>query len=282
MVYDKALIESARPEGAGLDMTLERDRRSRRRDHQGREERRLFRHAGRRRQRAGSRESGCASAARRSTPPTASSASTRRTSPSGSRFWADLRKRGASRAPEVQALDKGEIETSLLTLGKAAMVFANSNQLVGFQAVNKSKLGMAMYPTGGQGAKPGQYLKPSMLLERLGAGEAARGGGEAGRLLRLRSRSRRAARRRARRARLGRGAQRRRADPRRARQGDGRSTSPSSATRSATCRLPPPQGAGEIQVLLRRVNEQVGFGRLSDAEGAKQFVAEANAMLARG
>ena len=42
-------------------------------------------------------------------------------------------------------------------------MFANSNQLVGFQAVNKSKLGMAPYPTGGQGAKPGQYLKPSML-----------------------------------------------------------------------------------------------------------------------
>ena len=45
---------------------------------------------------------------------------------------------------------------------------------------------------------------------------------------------------------------------------------------------PPPQGAGEIQVLQRRMNEQVGFGRLSDAEGAKQFMTEANAILARG
>ena len=45
---------------------------------------------------------------------------------------------------------------------------------------------------------------------------------------------------------------------------------------------PPPRGAGEIEMLLRRVNEQVGFGRLSPADGAKQFVTEAGAVLARG
>jgi multiple sugar transport system substrate-binding protein len=45
---------------------------------------------------------------------------------------------------------------------------------------------------------------------------------------------------------------------------------------------PPPPGAGEIVLLLRRINEQIGFGRMSVAEGAKQFVGEANAILARG
>jgi multiple sugar transport system substrate-binding protein len=45
---------------------------------------------------------------------------------------------------------------------------------------------------------------------------------------------------------------------------------------------PPPRGAGEIQSVLRRVNEQVGFGRLTPADGARQFVAEAAAVLARG
>jgi multiple sugar transport system substrate-binding protein len=45
---------------------------------------------------------------------------------------------------------------------------------------------------------------------------------------------------------------------------------------------PPPRGAGEIATTLRRVNEQVGFGRLSPADGAKQFVTEASAILARG
>jgi multiple sugar transport system substrate-binding protein len=34
--------------------------------------------------------------------------------------------------------------------------------------------------------------------------------------------------------------------------------------------------------VLQRVNEQVGFGRLSPADGAKRFVAEAGAVLARG
>ena len=34
--------------------------------------------------------------------------------------------------------------------------------------MNKDKLGMTdCMPTGGPGAKPGQYLKPSMLLEHL-------------------------------------------------------------------------------------------------------------------
>ena len=135
-------------------------------------------------------------------------------------FWHDLRKRGALRlGRRSQALDMGEIDTSLLTLGKAAMVFAHSNQLVGFQAVIKSKLGMTMYPSGGPGAKPGQYLKPSMLLEHLRARrrspEAAVklvdfyvANNEAGLLLG----------RRARRAGLERGAQGGRADARRARQ----------------------------------------------------------------
>ena len=45
---------------------------------------------------------------------------------------------------------------------------------------------------------------------------------------------------------------------------------------------PPPQGAGEIQSVLRRVNEQIGFGRQSVADGAKQFMAESAAILARG
>jgi multiple sugar transport system substrate-binding protein len=43
----------------------------------------------------------------------------------------------------------------------------------------------------------------------------------------------------------------------------------------------PPQGAGEVQNMLRRISEQVGFGRLSPADGGKQYVAEAKAILSR-
>src|SRR5260370_950 len=80
-------------------------------------------------------------------------------------FWDDLRKRGGAAAPDVQALDMGqEINTSLLTQGRVAMVFSNSNQLVGYQAANKSKLGMTMYPSGGPGAAPRQSRQPTPQL----------------------------------------------------------------------------------------------------------------------
>jgi len=43
----------------------------------------------------------------------------------------------------------------------------------------------------------------------------------------------------------------------------------------------PPKGAGEIQTMLRRIAEQVGFGRVSVADGGKQYVSEAQAILSR-
>ena len=196
-------------------------------------------------------------------------------------FWSDQRKRGASAAPDTQALDRGEIDSNLLSLGKVAMTFAHSNQLVGFQAINKSKLGLSTFPDGGKGAKPGQYLKPAMMWSVSAQSKQAEAAvqlvsyfvadTEAGKLL-----------------------------------GVERGVPPSSAVRNVVTPTlddlgramvdyislisdkvgalppPPPRGAGEIQSVLRRVNEQVGFGRLTPADGAKQFVAEASAVLARG
>jgi multiple sugar transport system substrate-binding protein len=196
-------------------------------------------------------------------------------------FWSELRKRGGAAAPDVQALDQGEIDSALLTQGKSAIAFANSNQLVGYQAVSKSKLGMTMYPSGGAGAKPGQYLKPAMLWSvsaRTKEPKAAvqvvdfyMNDKEANLLL-----------------------------------GVERGVPASAAVRAAVeptldelgksmaqfvafisdkvgpLPAPPPAGAGEIQSVLRRVNEQIGFGRQSPADGAKQFVTEAKAILARG
>jgi pectin-derived oligosaccharide transport system substrate-binding protein len=196
-------------------------------------------------------------------------------------FWHELRKRGGCATPDIQALDRGEIDSSLLTLGKAAMAFAHSNQLVGFQALNKSKLALSTYPDGGKGAKPGQYLKPAMLWSVSAQSKQQEAAvklvsffvtdPEAGKLL-----------------------------------GVERGAPPSKAIRQAVAPTldelgramsdyitlisdkvgplppPPPRGAGEIQTVLQRVNEQIGFGRLTPADGAKQFVTEANAVLARG
>jgi multiple sugar transport system substrate-binding protein len=196
-------------------------------------------------------------------------------------FWHELRKRGGCAAADTQALDRGEIDSSLLSQGKAAMVFAHSNQLVGFQAINKSKLGLSTYPDGGAGAKPGQYLKPAMMWSVSAQSKQQEAAvkvvsffvadTEAGKLL-----------------------------------GVERGVPPSAAVRETVAPMldelgramadyitlisdkvgplppPPPRGAGEIATLLRRVNEQVGFGRLTPADGAKQFVAESSAVLARG
>ncbi|MGO4712713.1 ABC transporter substrate-binding protein [Bradyrhizobium sp. 2TAF24] len=196
-------------------------------------------------------------------------------------FWHELRKRGGCAAPDVQALDRGEIDSSLLTLGKAAMAFAHSNQLVGFQALNKSKLALSTYPDGGKTAKPGQYLKPAMMWSVSAQSKQPEAAAqlvsffvadvEAGKLL-----------------------------------GVERGVPASDALRKAVSPTlddlgramadyitlisdkvgplppPPPRGAGEIQTILQRVNEQIGFGKLTPADGAKQFVTDSSAVLARG
>ena len=196
-------------------------------------------------------------------------------------FWDGLRKRGGAAAPDVQALDMGEIDTSLLTQGRAAMVFANSNQLVGFQAAIKSKLGMTMYPSGGPGSKPGQYLKPSMLWSVAASSKQPKAAVEVVNFY-MNDKD----------ADLVLGVE--------------RGVPASAAMRAAveptldelgkaqaqfvtfigdkvgTIPPPPPAGAGEVATVLRRVNEQVGFGKLSVADGAKQFFTEAKAILARG
>ena len=196
-------------------------------------------------------------------------------------FWQDLRKRGAIASAEVAALDMGELDTSLLTVGKTAMVFAHSNQLVGFQALVKSKLGMTMYPSGGTGAKYGQYLKPSMLLSisaRTRHPEAAVklvdfyvANKEAGMILGVERGVPASA------------AVRKAVEPTLDELGNAMASYVAFVSdKVSALPAPPPQGAGEIQTVLRRVNEQIGFGRLSVADGAKQFIAEANAVLARG
>ena len=54
------------------------------------------------------------------------------------------------------------------------------------------------------------------------------------------------------------------------------------STRVGPVPPPPPKGAGEIANILKRTNEEIGFGRLSPKDGAKRFVNEANDLLERG
>jgi len=76
-------------------------------------------------------------------------------------YWDRLRRAGGAVAGDIQALDRRSTETDMLVMGRAAITFQNSNQLVACQAVVQNRLGMTMFP---QGQRPGQYYKPSMLM----------------------------------------------------------------------------------------------------------------------
>jgi multiple sugar transport system substrate-binding protein len=87
-------------------------------------------------------------------------------------LWSDLRTAGVTVSPDDQALDATDkIEDTMLTLGKAAVTYANSNQLIAFQAVNKDPLTMTNYPRAMAGSGGGHYRKPSMFWS-IGASSA--------------------------------------------------------------------------------------------------------------
>ena len=79
-------------------------------------------------------------------------------------MWADLRAAGVCVAAEDQALDTGPLETTMLVLGKAAMLPSNSNQLVAFQTLVPEKLDMSGFPRVAAGVGGGHYRKPSMFF----------------------------------------------------------------------------------------------------------------------
>jgi len=84
-------------------------------------------------------------------------------------LWADLRAADVLVSPDDQALDATDaIENTMITLGKAPVTYANSNQLIAFQAVNQDKLTMTNYPRIKAGSGGGHYRKPSMFFS-LGA-----------------------------------------------------------------------------------------------------------------
>ncbi|UXN66366.1 ABC transporter substrate-binding protein (plasmid) [Phyllobacterium sp. A18/5-2] len=78
-------------------------------------------------------------------------------------YWEDLRKRGGTVGADIQTLDQNTIETNGLALGNAAISMAYSNQLVGYQLLAKSKLGITMLPRGKKGGPSGHYYRPALI-----------------------------------------------------------------------------------------------------------------------
>ncbi len=79
-------------------------------------------------------------------------------------FWKMIQDEGLSPPADVQSQDSdGKMETSMIVSGKSLFDFSHSNQLVAYQKLVPEEINITMIPNQTDG-KPGQYLKPSMLL----------------------------------------------------------------------------------------------------------------------
>ena len=80
-------------------------------------------------------------------------------------YWSELRKAGACPPASVTAAyaDTGPA-SSVLIAGKAPIEFSWSNLIEAYQQATPHKLGMAVYPQGVAGSALGMYLKASMLI----------------------------------------------------------------------------------------------------------------------
>ena len=80
-------------------------------------------------------------------------------------MWDSLRKDGICVDAETQALDtNGPLETTMVVMGKSAMMPSNSNQLVAFQTLMQDPLTITNYPRIAPGVGGGHYRKPSMFF----------------------------------------------------------------------------------------------------------------------
>ena len=79
-------------------------------------------------------------------------------------FWFQMQEDGLTPPADMQAAaNSGKMEESMLVTGHALFQFIHSNQLVANQKLVTDELNITMVPNQKDG-KPGQYLKPSMLI----------------------------------------------------------------------------------------------------------------------
>jgi multiple sugar transport system substrate-binding protein len=195
-------------------------------------------------------------------------------------MWAAMRETGAAPPADVQALDHGDIDNSLLTQGRAACAFAYSNQFVAYSELLKDPLVMAPYPKLGPNGVGGLYVKPTLffsvaasctdkaaatelisyLLTNPAAAEAL--GVERG--IPASASTREALR------------------PKLDAAGQaGLDYLDSLGTHAGPIPPPNPPGGGEISDALRKASEEVAFGSKSPEEGAHSFYEEAQQILSR-
>lgn len=194
-------------------------------------------------------------------------------------LWDKLRKSGACAPAEVAAMNTGGIDMYEISRGQAAMSYANSNQVVAFQAINKNKLGMSVFPNLKSGPS-GHYIKPAMLMSISARSKAQE---EAAKVVQFMVNEEAGVKA------LGiergvpgsSGAQKMIAGDL-DELGKAQVDYVAEVTKVASpLPPPPPKGAGEIETLLRRVADSVAFGKQDVKAGAAQFHTEAVNVLAR-
>ncbi len=78
-------------------------------------------------------------------------------------YWDQLAKAGGCVTADIQALDKGNIETNPVASGNAVMAFAYSNQLAGYGALAKSEMSIGALPVQSAAGPSGLFYRPSTL-----------------------------------------------------------------------------------------------------------------------
>jgi multiple sugar transport system substrate-binding protein len=194
--------------------------------------------------------------------------------------WKDLQDKGLTPPADVMAGDASQkAEDTMIVTGKSLFGFSHSNQLVAYQKLIPDEVDIVMIPNQ-EGGKPGQYLKPSMLIsmaETSGAKDAAAEliaffitdpGANA--ILQIE-----------------RGVS---GDPA-IRESIVPSLGPTEkkiidyldvvGTHVGPLPPPPPKNAGELDRALRPAWDEVAFGKLSVTDGAKKYYDNAVAILGR-
>jgi multiple sugar transport system substrate-binding protein len=194
-------------------------------------------------------------------------------------LWDDFRQAGLLPPGDITSQDTS-VQTFPISLGKAVIDWAHSNQLVAMQKLNPNKLGMNMLPNLPEGQK-GQYLKPSMLISVAGTSEVKpeavafasylASDPDAAAILRVE-----------------------RGVPGDEKIRDLLLTEVDEqekmmidymklvADNVSPLPPPPPKGAGEIEKALLRFYPQIAFGRMDVKEAASTFYGEAQAIRRRG
>ena len=195
-------------------------------------------------------------------------------------MWNKIRDAGACCPPDIQAQSQQNIATSPLSLGYTATAAAHSNQLVGYQQINKSKITMVPLPLSKPDAKGGQYLKPSQFFSVWAGSKSQEQAAafidyfvtnpDAAQVLDVeRGVPESSVARKALKGKLEQAAQT---------QVD---FIDGLGDLAGPLPPPPPAGAGEIDKAMIDVGQQVAFGQLTSAEGAKHLVSQAKDILSR-